>query len=124
MSAIRPVAARVTAAESWLLLFLLAGSLVARGALVLLAVAAVALIWLCRLVATGRPWVATPFNGVLALFLAVNVLALAPSGDLLLSLARFSNLLIGIFLVQTLVAAAGPGRWAPLLGGLVALNWL
>jgi O-antigen ligase/tetratricopeptide (TPR) repeat protein len=126
MGAIRVVAARVTAAESWLLLLLLAASLVARGAVVLLPMGAVALIWLCRWVSTGWPWVATPFNGILALFLAVNLLALVPSGDLLLSLARFSNLLIGIFLVQTLVAAraAGPGRWAPILVSLVALNWL
>jgi tetratricopeptide (TPR) repeat protein/O-antigen ligase len=125
MGVLRPVAARVTAIESWLLVLLLAASLVARGALVLLPVGAVALIWLCRWVSIGRPWVATPFNGILALFLAANVLALVPSGDLLLSLARFSNLLIGIFLAQTLVGAAtGPGRWAPLLGGLVAFNWL
>lgn len=125
MDPVRRVASRVTAAEPWLLLLLLAGSLLARGALVLLPIGGVALIWLCRWVATGRPWAPTPFNGVLAVFLAANVLALLPSSDLLLSLARFSNLLIGIFLAQTLAArAAGPGRWAPILGGLVALNWV
>jgi hypothetical protein len=45
--------------------------------------------------------------------------------DLALRLPRFSNVVLGICVAPPGAARPpGPGRWAPILGGLVALNWV
>ncbi|MDQ2808679.1 MAG: O-antigen ligase family protein, partial [Chloroflexota bacterium] len=115
---------RLLAYEGRLIALLLAFSFIARGPLIALPFGGVALLWGARWAGEGRPWRATPFNGPLAVLLGFSALALWPSVDPVLSLTRLGNLLLGVALVQAILAGGAAVSWRNLCAGLLAVNWL
>ena len=120
----KDAAQRLSAYEGRLVALLLAVSFIARGPLIALPFGGVALLWGARWVGEGRPWRATPFNGPLAGLLGFSALALWPSVDLVLSLTRLGNLLLGVALVQAILAGGAAVSWRNSWAGLLAINWL
>ncbi len=120
----KSAAQRVAAYQAPLLAILLAVSFVTRGPLIALPFVGVTLLWGVRWAGYGRPWIATPFNGPLAVLLGFSTLALLPSVDPLLSLTRLGNLLLGVALVQAILAGGPAASWRNLYAALLAVNWL